>query len=82
MIGVIRTNVAIAAIKEYSVIEDAPALDIFLGMIYTTVLKLLATVSTTIWILDLGATRHVFGNRTRFPDLTNYEDFCRTASGE
>ena len=34
------------------------------------------------YILNSGATRHVSGDRTRFLDLTTYEDFCRTASGE
>ena len=78
----VQTNVTAATLEEFPVIEEAPASDIFLGLIYTTVPKLLATVSTTVWILDSGATRHVSGDRTRFPDLTDYEDSCRTASGE
>ena len=82
MIGMVQTNVTAAKLEEFPVIEEAPASDNFLGLIYTTVPKLLATVSTTVWILDSGATRHVSGDRTRFPDLTDYEDSCRTASGE
>lgn len=55
-------------------------MDNFLGLIYTMVSKLLAIISTTVWILDLGATRHIFGHQTRFPDLTIYKDSCCTAS--
>ena len=82
MIGLVQTNVAAARTEEFPVIEEAPASDIFLGIIYTTVPKLLAAISTTVWILDSGATRHVSGDQTRFPNLTDYEDSCRTASGE
>ena len=62
MIGMVQTNVAVAAIEEFSVIKEAPASDIFLGIIYTTVPKLLAIMSTTVWILDSSATRHVSGD--------------------
>ena len=82
MIGMVQTIVAAAGTEEFPVIEEAPASDIFLRIIYTTVPKLLAFMSTTVWILDSGATRHVSGDRTRFPNLTDYEDSCRTASGE
>ena len=82
MIGLLCANVAPAAIEQFPVIEKAPASDVFVGIIYTMVPKLLATMSTTVWILDLGATRHISGDRIRFPVLTDYEDFCRTTSGE
>ncbi len=78
----VQTNVAAIITEEFPVIEEAPTSDIFLGIIYTTVPKLLATMATMVWILDSGETRHVLGDRTRFPDLTAYEDSCHTASGE
>lgn len=58
----VRTNVAAAVLEEFSMIEKALASDIFLGIIYITVPKLLAAISTTVWILDSGVTRHVSGN--------------------
>lgn len=58
----VQTNVAAAALEEFPVIEEAPASDIFLGIIYTTVPKLLAAVSTTVLILGSDATRHVSGD--------------------
>lgn len=82
MIGMVQTNVAPAVSKEFPVIEKAPASNIFLGIIYTTIPNLLAAISTTVWILDSGTTRHVSGHRTRFSDLVNYEDSCCKASGE
>ena len=48
MIGMIQTNVAAASRREFTVIKEAPALDIFLRIIYTTVPKLFATMSTTV----------------------------------
>ena len=82
MIGMAQTNVTATTLEKFPMIEEVSASDIFVGTIYTTVPKLLATMSTTVWILDSGATRHVSGDRTRFPDLIDYDDFCRTASGE
>lgn len=82
MIGMVQTDKAAIAIEEFPVIEKAPAEDIFLGIIYTTVPNIMAAMSTMVWILDSGATRHVSGDRTRFPDLIAYDDSCRTASGE
>ena len=82
MIGMVQANVAAAALREFPVIEEAPASDIFLGIIYTTGPKLIVAVSKTVWILDSGATRQVSGDRTRFPDLVDYEDSPDTAIGE
>lgn len=62
MIGMVQTNFAAAGTEKFPIIEEAPALDIFLGIIYTTVPKLLAAMSTTVWILDSSATRHVSGD--------------------
>ncbi len=45
MIEMVQTNIAATTTEEFPVIEEAPASDIFLGIIYTTVLKLLATLS-------------------------------------
>lgn len=44
----VQTNVAATTTREFAVIEEAPAPDIFLRIIYTTVPKLLATMSTTV----------------------------------
>ena len=82
MIEMAQTNVTATTLEKFLMIDEVSASDIFVGTIYTTIPKLLATMSTTIWILDLGATKYVSGDRTRFPDLTDYDDFCRTASGE
>lgn len=46
------------------------------------VLKLLATMLTMVCILDSSVTRHVSGDRTRFPNLTDYENFSCIASGD
>lgn len=48
MIEIIQTNIANTGIKDFAVIEEAPALDIFLGIIYSMIPKLLATISTTV----------------------------------
>ncbi len=48
MIGMVQTNVAPTTTEEFPVIEEASAPDIFLEIIYTTVLKLLATMSTIV----------------------------------
>ena len=77
-----QTNVTTTTLGKFPVIEEAPASNVFAGTIYTTVSKLLATMSTIIWILDLDATKHISGDRTRFPDLTDYEDFYHNASEE
>lgn len=39
-------------------------------------------MSIVVWILDLDATRHVLDDRTKFPDLTAYENSCCTANEE
>ncbi len=46
MIEMVQTNVAATTTEEFPVIDEAPASDIFLRIIYTTVLKLLAIMST------------------------------------
>ncbi len=48
MIGIVQTNVAVTTTEEFPVIEEAQASDIFLGIIYTSVPKLLATMSTMV----------------------------------
>lgn len=48
MIEMEQINVATVGIKEFPVIEEAPDLDIFLGIIYTTVSKFLAAMSIII----------------------------------
>lgn len=48
MIKMIRTNFAGTVLKEFSVIEEALASDIFLGIIYITIPKLLVAVSTIV----------------------------------
>ncbi len=59
MIGIVQTNIATVETEEFLVIEEALASDIFLGIIYTMVSKLLVAMSITIWILDLSATRYI-----------------------
>lgn len=78
----VQTNVPAIAAEKFHVIEEAPASDISLGIIYTTVLKIIAVMSTMLWIFDLGTTRDVSTDWTRFPDLIAYNDFYYTASGE
>ena len=80
IIGMIQTNVTITKLEEFPMIEEALVSDNFLGLIYTMVPKLLATISTTVWILDSNAIRNVSGNQTKFSDLTNYEDSYCTAN--
>lgn len=46
------------------------------------ILKLLAAMLVTVQILDLGATRYVSGDQTRFQNLTDYKNFCCTAIGK
>lgn len=82
VIGIAQTNVTTTTLKKFPMIKEALASNNFLSLIYTTVPKLLAIVSIMVWILDSGRTRHVSGDRTRFPDLKDYENFCRTANGE
>lgn len=62
----IQTNIVATIIEEFAIIEEAPASNIFLEIIYTTVLKLLAAMSTLVSILDLGATRHISDIRLDF----------------
>ncbi len=82
MIGMVLLNVANSKLKKFSLIEEALASNIFLGIIDTTVFKILATVSTTVSILDSGATKHVSDDPNRFSNLGNCDDFCRTISDE
>lgn len=82
MIGIVQTNVSVAKTKEFLVIKKAPASGILLRIIYTTVPKLLVAISIMVLILNSGATRNVSGDRTRFPNLTDYEISCRIATGE
>lgn len=55
----VQTNIAIVGIEEFFIIEEALGSDIYLIIIYTTVPKLLAAISTMVCILDSSATRHV-----------------------
>ena len=48
MIGMVQTNIAAAKLEEFFMIEKASALDNFFGLIFTTVPKLLAIISTTV----------------------------------
>lgn len=36
--------------------------------------KLLAAISITIWILNSGITKYVFGNQSKFIELVNYKN--------
>ena len=82
MIEIVQTNINVDMWERLSIIKEVPASDNFFDFIYTSVLKFLATMSTMIWILDSGARWHVFGDWTRFLDLTDYDDFYYIASGE
>lgn len=82
MIEIVKTNVATIIIKEFSVIKEAPAFNIFLKIIYITVLKLLAIMFIIVWILDSSTTKYIIGDLTKFLDLTTYKDFCYTTIGE
>lgn len=53
-------------------IEKILASDIFFNIIYIMIAKLLAAVSTMVWILD---TRHVSGDRAKFPDKVDYKHY-------
>lgn len=44
----VQTNIVVTEIEEFFVIEKAFPLDIFLKIIYTTVLKLLAAILTMV----------------------------------
>lgn len=55
----VQTNVIAAVLKKLLVIEEALDLNVFLGIIYTMVFKLLVAMSITVWILDSGVTRHI-----------------------
>lgn len=48
MIGMEQKNVTATILEKFPVIEKALALNVFVKIIYTMVLKLLATMSTTI----------------------------------
>lgn len=82
IIKIIQLNIIAATLEKFSIIEKTPVSDNFLGLIYTIVLKFLVTMSTTIWILDLGVTRYIFGNQTRFLDLIDYDNFYCTINKE
>lgn len=82
MIEIIQTNIAAIIIKQFSIINKVSASDIFLGIIYTTIPKLLTTAFTLVWILDLDAIRHVSNDQTKFLDLSIYNDSFHTTSEE
>lgn len=48
IIRMVQINVAVAKSEKFPMIEKAPALDIFFGIIYTTIPKLLTIMSTTV----------------------------------
>ena len=77
-----QTNVNATTLEKYLIIEKVLVSDIFVRLIYTIVPKFLAIMLTMVWILDSGATRHVSGDWSRFPDLIDDYDFCRNANGE
>ena len=48
MIEIAQRNIIATTLMKFPIIEEVSALDIFVGIIYTIVLKLLATISTTV----------------------------------
>lgn len=48
----VQKNVSIARTRKFPMIKEALALDIFFGIIYIIVPKLIATILTTVRILD------------------------------
>ena len=62
MIGMAQKNVTATILEKFPVIEEALVSNVFVKTIYTMVLKLLATMSTTIWILNLSAIKHISGD--------------------
>lgn len=64
----IQINVATTTIENFSIINKALALNIFLSIIYTTIPKLLIIMCILVWILDLGPTKYISNNQTRFLD--------------
>lgn len=68
-------NVAAVALEEFLMVEKVLASDIFFNIIYIMIAKLLAAVSTMVWILDSGTTRHVSGDRAKFPDMVDYKHY-------
>lgn len=71
----VSTNVAAITLEEFLMIEKGLASDIFFNIIYIMIAKLLAAVSTMVWILDSGTTRHVFDDRAKFPDTVDYKHY-------
>lgn len=45
MIGIVYKNITTAILEEVPIIEKAPALNNFYGLIYNTIFKFLVTVS-------------------------------------
>lgn len=82
MMGIVQTNIAVIGTKKISVIEKALTLDIFFRIIYIMVPKLLVTMLITILILDLGVTRYISSDWTRFSNLIDYKNFCCTKNEE
>ncbi len=75
LIRLVETNIAVAKLEKFSLVEEAPASNIFLGMIYITIPNLLGAVLTTTLILDSDATKHVSGFETKLSNLVHYRNF-------
>lgn len=78
----LQINIVIAILEGFFVNDEVSALNIFLGIIYTMVPKLLIVITITVWILDSSVIRNVSGDWTRFPDLIHYRDSCCIANDE
>ena len=58
----LQINIVIAILEGFFVNDEVSALNIFLGIIYTMVPKLLIVITITVWILDSSVIRNVSGD--------------------
>lgn len=58
----LQINIVIAILEGFFMNDEVLALNIFLGIIYTMVPKLLIVITITVWILDLSVIRNVSGD--------------------
>lgn len=60
MMRIIQTNITTTILKKFFIIKKMPMSNVFLGLIYTIVPKLLVIILITIWILNSDVTKYVF----------------------
>lgn len=60
MMRIIQTNITTTILKKFFIIKKMPISNVFLGLIYTIVPKLLVIILITIWILNSDVTKYIF----------------------